>query len=88
MKVKNPPFILMIDVSLYFPYSLSSNVGLFFSLYFLCMDNVEVVIEVSGSARVLNKPRYGENTHSVFEVFFPCRCAFKFRTNQRGRKGG
>ena len=51
MKVTNPPFTLMVAVSLYLKYSLSSRVRLFFSLSFFCMDRVDVVREVRGSVR-------------------------------------
>ena len=71
MNVTNPPFTLMIAVSLHLEYYLSSRVRLFFSLYLFCTDKVEVVREVSGIVLVLKKPGGGENTHSVFDVFFP-----------------
>ena len=86
--MKNPPFTLMIAVSLHLTYSLSSLVHLFLSLSFFYVDNVEVVREVIDSVCLLKKPGGGENTHSVFEVFSPCQCAFQVQTEQSGRKGG
>ena len=56
MKVTNPPFTLMIAVSLYVIYSSFSRVRLFFSLSLFCRDKVEVAREMSGSVRVLKKP--------------------------------
>ena len=67
MKVTKPPFILMIAVLLHLTYSSSSRVRLFLSLYFFCMDKVEVAIKVSGNVRVLKKPGGRKNMHSVFE---------------------
>ena len=70
MKVINPPFTLMIAVSQHLSYTLSSNVRIFFSIYFFCRDKVEVLIGVSGSVRVLKKPGGGKNTHSFFNDVF------------------
>ena len=70
----NPPFTLMISVSLHLTYSLSLRVRLFFSLSFLCMYKVEVVREVSGSVRV--------NMHSVSEVFFRADVHFKSKPSK------
>ena len=77
MKVTNPPFTLIIAISLHLTYSLSSRVRLFFSLYLLCMYKVEVVREVIDSVCVLKKPGGGENAHTLFEDFFLCECAFQ-----------
>ena len=71
MNVTNPPFTLIIAVSLHLAYYSYSHVCLFLSLSLFCTDKVEVVREVSGIVRVLKKPGGGENTHSVFDVFFP-----------------
>ena len=84
----NPPFTLMISVSLHLTYFSSSRVRLFFSLYFFCMVKVDLVREVSGSVCVLKKPGGRKNTHSVFEFFFPCHFEFQVQTKQSGRKGG
>ena len=43
--VKNPPFTLIIAVSLHLEYYLSSRVRLFLSISFFCMDKVEVLRE-------------------------------------------
>ena len=88
VKVKKPPFTLMIAVSLHLTYSSFSCVRLFFSLSFFFRYKVDVVIEVSVSVHVLKKLGGGKNTHSVVEVFFLCQCAFQGQTNQSGRKGG
>ena len=88
MNVTNPPFTLMIFVSLQLAYSSSSRVRLFFLLSLFCTDKVEVVREVSGIVRVSKKPGAGENTHSVFEGFFSFQCAFQVQTKQSSRKGG
>ena len=58
----------MIDVSLHLKCSSSSRVRIFFSLYLFCMYKVEVVIEVSGSFCVLNKPGGGGNMQELLVV--------------------
>ena len=83
MNVTNPPFTLIIAFSLHLAYSLSSLVRLFLSLYSLCTDKVEVVIGVSGIVDVLKKPGGGENTHSVFDVFFPVPVCVSIATRER-----
>ena len=80
--MKNPPFPLMITVSLNLVYSSYSRVHLFLSLSFFCTDKVEVVIEVSGIFRMLKKPGGGENTHSVLEVFLCANVHFKAKPSK------
>ena len=78
----------MIAVSLHLVYSLPSRVRLFLSLYFFCRAKLEVVGEVSGSVCVLNKPRGGVNTHSLFEGFFCAKVHFEAKPSKVIRKEG
>ena len=71
MNVKNPPFTLIIAVSLHLEYSSSSRVSLFFSLYLFYTEKVDVVRDVRGVVCVLKKPGGRKNTHSVFDGFPP-----------------
>ena len=63
VKVTNPPFTLMIDVSLHLVYSSYSRVCLFFSLYFLWRARVELLRSVIRNVCALKKPGGGKNTH-------------------------
>ena len=60
----------MVAVSLHLLYSLSSQVRLFLSLSFFWRARVELLRSVIVSVCALKKPGGGNNTHSVFEVFF------------------
>ena len=70
VKVTNPPFTVMVSVSLHLIYYSSSRLRILFSLYSLCRDKVDATREVIDSVSVLKKPGGGKNTHPVFEVFF------------------
>ena len=84
--MKNPPFTLIIAVSLQLAYFSSSCVCLFFSLYFFCMYKVVVMREVSSCVCLLNKPGGGKIRIQSLRVFFLCQYAFQVRTKQSGRK--
>ena len=60
---------------------------LFFSLYFLCSNKVEVVRELSGSVRVLEKPGGKKNMYSVFDDFFRADVHFKSKPRKVVGKG-
>ena len=85
MKVTNPPFTLMITVSLHLVYYFPSRVHLFFSLSFFWRARVELVRSVSGNVCTLKKPGGTKNTHSVF---FLCLCVFEAKPREMVREEG